>query len=70
MPIPSNYPPGVTGNEVQIVGPGEEPMIVCLDCGEAFDSLEPAYEHEADCSEITGNREGPDYRIVPAAEAM
>jgi hypothetical protein len=45
----SNYPPGVTGREPQISGYGDDPValyLVCTSCGEAFDALETAREHE------------------------
>jgi hypothetical protein len=76
---PSNYPPGVTGNEPQITGEDDDMLdlegeecndcpkyLVCRQCGEAFDSLDPAHDHQkaADCGSWQG------WDIQPECVAM
>lgn len=51
MPQLSNYPPGVSGNEPQIVGSDREGpdapgfILNCCGCGEEFDTLQAAADH-------------------------
>lgn len=62
MPILSNYPPGVTGNEPQInpgAQPGDEDEILFQHnaCGEVFDDKTIAALHGLECSEGTGDND-------------
>lgn len=62
----SNYPPGVSGNEPQIVG-AEDLYLVCV-CGEAFDEIQTAADHAEVCGEQAGDTWQFDIR--PESEAM
>lgn len=62
MPIPSNYPPGVTGNEPQIAGEDVQFGLECLDCNELFLDIEEAAQHP--CEQ---NLSSPTYVIVSEA---
>jgi hypothetical protein len=66
MPGLSNYPPGVSGNEPQIAGEEEKLFLVC-ECGEAFDTIEDAWEH----LEVDGDEDHDcSFKILPESEAM
>ena len=61
MPTPSNYPPGVTGNEPQITGADDEVVLVHSPCGEFFDNLDIAGLHGIECPEGSGAND--DWRL-------
>lgn len=48
--------------------PEETLYVVCLGCGEAFDDLVIAKQHEADSKDPSCTSEG--YEILPESEAM
>lgn len=51
------------------VTPAEKRFLICQNCGEAFDSITPAYEHStADPPEMACSYEG--FSIVPESEAF
>ena len=84
MPSPNNYPPGVSGNEPQIIGYGDEPFdeqdydvpeevlyLVHVLCGEAFTDMRIAYDHahSGDCESYKG-QDLDQWSLVPESEAM
>lgn len=82
MPTPSNYPPGVSGNEPEITGYGDEPFdvsdydqdfyIVHKPCGEAFDDLKIGHRHanSGDCPNYEKADDLDDWSILPESEVI
>lgn len=63
MPIPSSYPPGVSGNEPQITGGDEDHLVLVHHCGEVFDAkgaqelLQLAGMHGMNCPQGSGDND-------------
>jgi hypothetical protein len=65
----SNYPPGVSGNEPQIIGEDAEKLYLVCACGEAFDELGIARQH-VDDAKFFSDCGSNEFSVVPESEAF
>ena len=68
MPGLSNYPPGVSGNEPQIIG-GPDFYLKCV-CGEVFEDINDAAVHISEPDVNHPDEFDTPFTIVPEGEAF